>query len=199
MVEDFYDIEPAPSGEDQQANYFEEERESSLAIDHFAEDDPTTTSDPDITLRSMTCTPPEDANCSCNCDQSCRKGKTVISRRICLDNELTTKRPNPAKLHWPLNPDARPFQPQTTLKQEPDSVIGSEPKPASESEPIPGEPRSKIQGQKVEARKSKPEKQNQRIEDTESRPEKESGSENRGQKVKDRESRSTSHEQRVKA
>ena len=44
MVEDFYDLEPAPSGEDQQADYLEEERESSLAIDHFAGDEPANSS-----------------------------------------------------------------------------------------------------------------------------------------------------------
>merc|ERR1712015_356374 len=55
MVEDFYDIEPAPRGEDQQEDYFDEEQDSSIAgVDLFAEDGPVNTSNTDVTLRSMT-------------------------------------------------------------------------------------------------------------------------------------------------
>ena len=82
MVEDFYDLEPAPNGEDQQADYLEGERESSLAIDHFAEDEPANTDSSNFTLRSMTCQPTKDTECNCNCDQSCKKGRMITSRRV---------------------------------------------------------------------------------------------------------------------
>merc|ERR1711888_245864 len=106
MVEDFYDLEPAPSGED----YFEgdesseeERRGTSLEIDHFAEDDTTTTSSSNIELRSMKCQIPPD--CSCNCDLSCKKGKTITSRRICItqDSEDRLTPPSPITRATPNN------------------------------------------------------------------------------------------------
>ena len=82
MVEDFYGLDPAQNEEDQQTDYLEEELGGSLAVDWFSKDSPAALDSSNVTLKSIKCKPPEGTNCSCNCDQSCKKSSSISMKSV---------------------------------------------------------------------------------------------------------------------
>ena len=90
MVEDFYDLSPVQDGENQLTDYFGEEPEHGLADDYMALQEDLLKGSSNIAARSVKCKPPKGKACSCNCDQSCKKNRTITNRRICFSSRQRT-------------------------------------------------------------------------------------------------------------